>query len=215
MQYQIQGRQVLRVALALAGVLCIGGCGSNDQGSSDPWTINNPSLAGRPPWAMPSDATEEERLLEIRGHLEGIARNEPNTLVLGRVMLKRRISFAEFRSLIEAFSLTGGYGASVSGVFGPSADEKMGAGITWGEAQTLEELPTAFARQSAMEYPQFHLTKDDIVVNKFAAYTSTAQFLGMWSQYPDMIRGIVVGGRQGDSIMDVPVWIPGAGEPIR
>lgn len=177
-----------------------------------PWTLRNASLVGRPPEAFPSSATEQQIAVEMRAHLSGTLKTQPDAPLLAMVYLVRPISPDEWANLIRSYKMKGGPKAGVN--FGDS-DHGSGA-ITWPSTiDTADDI----LRSALDHYRQIGSPRASrlTAIEGFWGYSTAPNLLALWDENPGILRAVGVMGRA-DAVRPtpVPIWRSHlADEPLR
>lgn len=176
--------------------------------STEPWTVNNASLAGRPPMAFPKGVSDDVILAEIRAHLDGVTKRSPDAVVSGFVFLNQTITLEEMGKWSEEYGLSGGKNSAFQiklfngGVGGFSISP---------ESHSAQDFVSDIQKADVLHKDNSYPTMSTPVVS-FSLYGPLKEFQRLWSEQ-SAVRGIGVLGLRGQ---DNVAWYPiGVGDPFR
>lgn len=170
--------------------------------NSVPRTASDDSLASRPPWAFSEGADESAILAEYRTHLLTVAESSPDAVVLAYVFLKRRITEDELSEYMKVYNFKGGKNASIQLHIDPDST----VALPWPDSITTMSLMREHVSQFLTGIPDpendFETNRSmpsTLAFDSFSAYATTKSLERFWIDRGEVVRGIGILGREGQT----------------
>lgn len=174
------------------------GCKDSEKPPTDEPTK---PLGTKPPWALPREATEAERVASMRSQLNDTVSNGPDADILAIIYFDRPISLEEYEAFVKDYGMQAGVDAGYDAVI-PGVVVSSQTFDAFGE--NLPDAMTFRTHVIDRALRRKHIQTGEgvtVVLEGLNVYMSPRSAARFWWENEEVVRAVGVAGQRGETAM--------------